>query len=430
MIAAVSSAPGRAAVGIVRASGPAAALDAVVARILSGPLPDRQLVLRRLRGSDGTVLDRALVVRFAGPRSYTGEDVLELHLHGNPVLLREALRALVDAGARPADPGEFTRRALAHGRLDLVQAEAVDALIRAPSLQAARLAQRHLGGELVERLAAWRDQLLTLAVALEALVDFPEDVDEGALLRDLDGVGTLRARMQELADSADRGRRLVQGCRVVLAGPVNAGKSTLFNALVGHRRAIVSPTAGTTRDVVSEVVDWGGLSFRLEDTAGRRAAVDGVEAEGIARSVAAEQSADVVLQVRDARSIEGEFDGDGLGVATHADLLDGPARERLTAGGWLLVSPPQGEGLDALWACLEASAGAGEDELLLHTERQRQALLQAAAALADAEPLGLAEPVLCADAVRRAGEALEELAGSWSSDAVLDALFTRFCIGK
>ncbi len=431
VIAAVSSPPGRGAVGIVRASGPADSLDSVISRLLPGaPLPDRRLVLRSLRAPDGSVLDRALAVRFVGPRSYTGEDVLELHLHGNPVLLREALRALVLAGARVAEPGEFTRRALGNGRLDLVQAEAVDALIRAPSLQATRLAQRHLGGELKQRLTAWRDELLTLAVALEALVDFPEDVDEGQLSAGLGSVAALRLQMEQLAASTERGRRLVDGCRVVLAGPVNAGKSTLFNALLGHRRAIVSAVPGTTRDVVSESVDWAGLSFRLEDTAGRREGVDAVEAEGISRSVAAEALADLVLQVRDGRAVQGPWDEPDFGVATHADLLDAERRTQLEAWGWQLVSPSEEPGIEALRQRLLDSAAGDTDELLLHTERQRQALLQAAAALAEAEPFGLDEPVLCAEAVRRSGTALEELAGAWTSEGVLDALFTRFCIGK
>ncbi len=425
-IVAVSSPPGRGAVGVVRVSGPEAAVQALCRAVVPGPLPDRQAVLRRVLGPSGALLDRALVLRFVAPRSYTGEGVVEVHLHGNPLLLEACVQAFVAAGARPAQPGEFTRRAVAHGRLDLVEAEAVDAVVQAATLQAVRAAQRHLGGELSSRLTAWRDSLLELAVVLEALVDFPEDVDEPGLGSRLDALPALAQAMEELALTFAAGRRGVLGARVVLSGPVNAGKSTLFNALLGHDRAIVSEQAGTTRDVVSEPVTWGGVALRLEDTAGQRDAVDPVEAQGVQRSLRAVDAADLVLEVRDARELlEGgaePVDPARLAVATHCDLADPPP-------GWLAVAPDR-DLAELRAAVVDRLSLADPGDLIVHTERQKNALVAAALGTRNAAAHGAEEPVLCAVFVREAGTALDELLGAWTSESVLDALFSRFCIGK
>ena len=432
-IVTISTPRGRGAIGIVRISGSGPQVDALLHHLIGAPaqrLVDRQLQLVTVRIA-GAVLDRGLVVRFFGPRTYTGQDVAELHLHGNPVLLTQVVEALQDAGARAARPGELTRRAVQNGRLSLLDAEGVDALIRAPGRAAVQLAARQRGGELTQRLERWRDDLLTVAVALEAAVDFPEDVDEADIAQDLARLVALATSMARLADTARSGRLLLAGVRVVLTGPVNAGKSTLFNALLGHDRSIVSPRPGTTRDLVAESVEWDGVVYRLEDTAGLRQAADPIEAEGVERTGRAVEQADVVVVVRDGRAVEGP--ASGVGVATHADLLDESTRSRLLGGGWLLVATPQGAGLDAVQEAITAAAGASAvatQDVVLTTVRQGQALSEAVAALDDAITAGAEEVVLSAVAVRRAGRALEELIGAWPEERVLDELFSRFCIGK
>ena len=431
-IVTISTPRGRGAIGIVRISGSSAQVEALLRGCVgdTSRLTDRQLALCSVR-MGGELVDRGLVVWFRGPRTYTGEDVAELHLHGNPAILERVLQGLIEAGARAAGPGEFTRRAVLRGRLSLLDAEAIDALVRAPGVAAARVAGRQLGGELTGQLEAWREQLLVVAVALEAAVDFPEEVEDSEIRGDLARIGDLRRSMAQLAGTARAGRRLLDGVRVVLTGPVNAGKSTLFNALLGHDRAIVSPRPGTTRDLVSESVEWDGVLYRLEDTAGLRDALDPVEVEGVSRSGRAVEAADVVVQVRDARSIDEELPG--LSVATHADLLDDSAIDALSASGWLPVSAPNGSGLDAVRDAVRSAAGVADalsGDLVLHTVRQARALELAVAALDDALRSGAHEIVLSAVAIRRAGRALEELVGAWPEERVLDDLFSRFCIGK
>jgi len=428
VIVAVSTPPGTGAIGTVRLSGPAEAIDRAVATLLGVPLaPRRATLVTVLDPRDGAPIDRGVAVRFAGPASYTGDDVVELDLHGSPAILEATVSAAIAAGARPAGPGEFTRRAVLHGKLDLVEAEAVDALVHADSLAAARAAGRHLGGELSDRLGALRASMMEVASSIEALVDFPDEVDDADLAPDLDRLHSLASATEALAGTFAAGARLARGLRVVLAGPVNAGKSTLFNALLGHARAITSAVPGTTRDVVSESVTWGGHTVRLEDTAGRRDAVDPIEVEGIARTAGATARADLVLEVRDGRTAPGSVSG--LGVATHVDLLDADARELLRVGGWHLVAAPEGAGIDELRAAIVARAEAPPG-LLLHTARQHEAVTRAASALRAASEAGIDEPVLAAVSIRAAGRALEELVGGWTDEQVLDTLFERFCIGK
>ncbi len=436
-IVAPSTAPGRAAISVLRLSGSAAALDPILAQTLpgSGDLDTQRLRLARLvHPSGGEVIDQALVVRFRAPRSYTGEDLVEFHLHGNPLLVERALDALVAAGARLAGPGEFTRRAVANGRMDLVEAEATHALIQAQSEAALRAARRHLGGELQERLSTWRNRLLGVAVALEAIVDFPEEVDEAELQADLAALVALSASMRNLAATAEAGRGAVAGFRVAFVGPPNAGKSTVFNALLGHERALVSEHAGTTRDVVSEQLHIDGLCFRLEDTAGERRAEDPLEAAGIARTQRARELADRVLAVRNGQEIRPDdaLPEEGLPVATRGDLLDERLAAALGRAGWIVVGAPALLGLDELKAALVASAQSEGDleGLVLHTRRQQGALFAAAQAVDRGLAAGSEEPAIAAVEVRGAGRALEELVGMWSSEAVLDTLFERFCIGK
>ena len=441
-IAATSTPPGRGAIGVLRLSGSPEAVARIAGAVLGGrPLKPREALLRTLRHPQtGMVIDRGIALRFEAPRSYTGEEVLELHLHGAPVVLRLGLEALVAAGARLAEPGEFTRRAVTNGRLNLAQAEAVGALVQASSAAAVRLAQRHLGGELGERLGGWRAGLLAAAASLEALVDFPEDVPASELRAGVALLDDLEPAMEALATSYRAGRRAVQGARVVLRGPVNAGKSSLFNLLLGHDRAIVSAQPGTTRDLVAEHLEWEGLALRLEDTAGQRESSDLIELDGMQRSARAASAADLVLAVRDARTLAFTKDQHGrteessetLWIATHADHLNGKAQRRAALAGWLVVDARRGDPAPVRRAVLRAlnTPAGSTDELLLHTERQRDAMERARAAVAEARSFGDAEPVLAAQALRRAGRALSELLGGWSDEAVLDELFARFCVGK
>jgi len=425
-IVAVSTPSGRGAVGIVRLSGPSGRLDPVLSGLLGDvDLAARRMVLANVLDADGEPIDRGLVVRFPGPRSYTGEEVVELHLHGNPTLLAAVVDRACALGARAAGPGEFTRRAVLHGQVDLVQAEAIDALIRAESVDAAKLARRHLDGELQAGLRELRDALIVVAAALEASVDFPEEIEPHELAPDLANLEAVRGRLAELEASFHAGRRLVEGARVVLSGPVNAGKSTLFNALLGHDRAIVSEHPGTTRDVVSETVVWDGVPVRLEYTAGIREAADPVEVVGIERSRSARRGADVVIEVRDGIN---PSDVKGLRVASRGDLLTVEGRAALVDAGWLVASPTDVAAVKR--AVVEACRRDAPDGTLLHTARQRDGVRRAREALDEALAVGTDEPVLAALAIRDAGRALEELVGTWVDEAVLDRLFERFCIGK
>jgi len=431
-IVTISTPRGRGAIGIVRISGSSSDVERLLRHLIgrtTDRLVDRQLHIAAIRIADELV-DRGLVVWFRGPGTYTGQDLAELQLHGNPVILEQVLEALIAEGARAAGPGELTRRAVQSGRMSVLDAEGIDALIRAPGRAATRVAGRQLGGELTARLEGWREELVTVAVALEAAVDFPDDIEEEEIAGDLARIASLVPAMARLADTARSGRLLLSGVRVVLSGPVNAGKSTLFNALLGHDRAIVSATPGTTRDLVAESVEWDGVVYRLEDTAGVRRARDPVEAAGVARTGRAVDDADVLVTVRDGRRVDGP--AVGLSVATHQDLLDDQQREALRATGWLLVDGLRETGLGELRSAIAGAAGAsaGPGDVVLTTVRQGRALRTAMDALEEALAAGEDEIVLAAVAVRRAGRALEELIGAWPEERVLDELFSRFCLGK
>ena len=447
-IVAIASASGRSAIGILRVSGSSKALDAIASEVIrpvhSRPAEPRHVQLVDLVDPrDGSLIDRGLVVRFTGPASYTGEDVLELSLHGNPVLLSVALEAICSAGARAAGPGEFTRRAVMHGKMDLVEAEGVDAVINAQSVRGAALAQRHLGGELSRRIARWRADLLTIAAALEALVDFPEEVEAREVDEVLGQLALRRAEIARLSESFRAGRQLVAGWRVAITGPVNAGKSTLFNLLLDYDRAIVSAQPGTTRDLVAETVEWAGSCLRIEDTAGIRAAGDPVEREGISRSQASVQQADLVVEVRDGRAVGPGSDGrreagpsddaiPRVWVATHGDLLGDGEGDRLVQEGWLVTSSIDGGGLALLRSeVLDRLRGdVADGELLIHTVRQQRALQKALSAIDEAVGYSGEEPALSAVALRGSIESLGELSDRWDNEEVLDAMFSRFCIGK
>jgi tRNA modification GTPase len=444
-IVAVATGETRSAIGVIRLSGQADRIDAVLRRCvrLHSPYP---LIAGRVRRFDlldpttGEEIDEGLLLRFEAPRSYTGEDVIELSLHGNPVLLELGLEALQSAGARAAGPGEFTRRAVIHGKLNLIEAEAVALTIEADGRAAARLARRHLGGELTSRIEQWKQQVLVAAAGLEASIDFPEEIEEDELAESLGALAACRMAMSQLAASYSAGRGLVRGLCVVILGPVNAGKSTLFNALLDYDRAIVSPLAGTTRDLLGEAVEWAGLSLRIEDTAGLRSTADPLELAGISRSEQAASRADLTIQVRDGREVDPgvplitsqQDPVPPLWVATHGDLIDSGALAALRTAGWIVVQPGSVGAVESVRLAVGAALTStdSQDGLMIHSARQHQALTAATASLCNAVDHGVEEPVLAAFALRAASDSLEEFLGRWDSEEVLDVLFERFCIGK
>ena len=445
-IFALSSAPGRAALSVVRLSGPAAgeALQAMTGRRLPEP---RRGVLSRVRDpeSDET-LDYALVLWFPGPKSETGEDIAELQLHGAPSVVAAVLQALGRLpGLRPAEAGEFTRRAFLNGRMDLTAVEGLADLIAAETALQRRQALLQAGGALARRAAEWRARLLRQLAELEAVIDFPEEDLPPEAAAALGEESAAVAREMEVAVAgAARGERLRQGLRVVLLGPPNAGKSTLLNALAGRDAAIVAETPGTTRDVLEVALDLGGVPVTLVDTAGlRAAAADAVEAEGMRRSRLQAEAGDILLWLEDGSAPPereaagllpeaGVLTGAGgsalLRVATKADrpdFMDRPVD--------LIISVRTGRGLSDLESRLRSLAegllwsGAGAAPLVTR-ERQRAAVAEAAAALRRLPTA--AGPELQAEELRAALQALGRLVGRVDVEDLLEVIFRDFCIGK
>ncbi|MCP3102976.1 tRNA modification GTPase [Myxococcus sp. K15C18031901] len=462
-IVALATAPASGAVGILRLSGPAA-LE--VGRRLAPGVPasptPRHAYLAHFVDADGRVLDEGLFLYFRAPASFTGEDVVELQAHGGPRLLRLLMaRALEDGLARPATPGEFTRRAFLNGRIDLTRAEAVADLVAADSEAAVRAAAAGLSGALATRVRGLEAPLRALHADLEGVLNFPDEAegaDEDAASR----VSAFRARAEALIAEAGHGRLVRQGARVALYGPVNAGKSTLFNRLVGEARALVDDEPGTTRDALEARVEWSGLGVTLFDTAGLRETPGRVEALGIARTRALLSGVDLAVLVlppgtpdedaerwgRDAGAtpvlrVDGKCDVGAREDGARADGAPASRDEAVAVSSPPLDSPPSpprprvsgltGEGVDALrealltrlWGTNTPSAVA------LVSERHADALRRASEALSRAESASrLSTLEVVSGEVALALEALGEVSGTSASEALIDAIFQRFCIGK
>jgi tRNA modification GTPase len=436
-IVAIATAPGAGGVGIVRLSG--ADARAIGERICGRKLQVRTAQYARFTDADGDTLDDGIALYFAGPASFTGDDVVELQGHGGPVLLRELVARCVALGARQAGPGEFSQRAFLNGKLDLAQAEAIADLIAAGDARAARAARRSLEGAFSQRVDALMAQLLAIRVHVEAAIDFADE--------SLDTLGgtALFGRLQQARDTltqlrgdAERGRKLRDGLHVVLVGPPNAGKSSLLNALARSERAIVTDIAGTTRDVLQETIRIDGVELTLVDTAGLRHADDAIEAEGIRRARGELARADLALAVLDARDPDAgrsALAADLAGVPqvlwlhNKADLL--PAPPRLAADA-LAVSARTGMGLAVLHQRLYALAGGGAGEGAFSARaRHVQALASAEEWLAQAAvELSVERLELAAEALLRAHDALGEIGGRIDADGLLGHIFTSFCIGK
>ncbi len=436
-IVAVATPPGRGGVGIVRVSG---ALAADIATAMCGRCPPpRSATLTDFRDVDEVVLDRGLALYFPAPRSFTGEDVLELHAHGSPPLLAALLRRCVELGARHARPGEFSERAFHHGKLDLIQAEAVADLIAAGSEAAARAAMRSLSGAFSARVNELLETLIALRVYVEAALDFPEDEIDFLSEGDVAGrTATLCSEVIALRTEAERGVRLNDGLHVVLLGRPNAGKSSLLNALAGDERAIVTALPGTTRDLLREPIDIGGVAVTVVDTAGLREARNAIEIEGMRRARAEALRADLALLVIDAargdqaRALAAEIPSGipTLVIRNKIDLLPTASAE---AQDTLDVSALTGAGLEKLRAALRQHAGIGEGSEGTFSARARHlaALDQVAERLRDAvEHAQHGAGELLAEELRRAQDALGEITGAFSADQLLGEIFSSFCIGK
>ena len=430
----------------MRCSGPGA--RAIAARVFRSrePLRDRVVTYGTVVGADGTPIDRGLALAMDAPRTVTGEDVIELHVHGSPVVARETLRALLQAGARAAGPGEFTRRAFLNGKLDLSAAEAVADVIDAESRAAARAAQANLAGGLRAAIDAARAALASMLEELAGAIDYPDEVPEPPRERVRDAVDGVDAQLAALARDWERGRFVREGVSLAIVGPPNAGKSSLLNALLGEERAIVSEFAGTTRDVIEETFAVDGVQVRVLDTAGLRESDEPIERIGIERARRALGAAAVALIVvdgslaldRDARDVLATtrgrervvlFNKRDLGTVGYDAREDAergalsgsvfePAtlaavRAAIAQAGW------HGETLDLARPHLASARQAGA------VARAREALHHARATLAAQEPVDLIVPELLG-----ALAALGEITGAAATEALLDGVFARFCIGK
>ncbi len=440
-IAAIASAPGAAGVGVLRVSGPA--VPGIARALLGRPPEPRHAHFAAFRDGAGELIDRGLLLYFPAPASYTGEHVLELQGHGNTVLLDALLRRTCELGARLARPGEFTERAFLNGKLDLAQAEAVADLIAAGSQAGARAALRSMEGVFSRKVEDLLQALIALRVHVEAAIDFPEEeidfLADPAIARQLQ---SLRAQLTDLLRETQRGVRLTDGLRIAIIGRPNAGKSSLLNALAGSDRAIVTDIAGTTRDVLREQLAIDGVSLELADTAGLRDTDDPVEREGVRRARQELTRADVALLVTDAAGAEDDqrlFAGvqaqiERIVLVNKIDLDRRPAHSEHRDGAWWLwASVRTGDGIDRLRAHLKQLAGAGSGEGAFSARRRHVLALERVAEHLDRTADVLRDihaGELAAEELRHAQHALGEITGTYSSDDLLGAIFSSFCIGK
>lgn len=434
-IYALSTPPGRSGVAVVRLSGIGSGgiLDALAGL----PRPKaRQAALRTLRSPDGQLIDRALVLWFPGPASFTGEDCAELHLHGGPAVIEAALAALDESGAIPAEPGEFTRRAFENDKLDLTEAEGLADLIEAETEGQRIQALAQMSGSLKALYEGWREDLISAMASIEGEIDFPdeEDVPDALSHRAYAPLSDLIRSMQEHLDDGRRGERVRTGFSIALIGAPNAGKSSLLNKLARREAAIVTDIPGTTRDIVEVRITMAGFPVIISDTAGLREAVDAIEAEGVRRALDRADNADLRIGVVDARSdadlldLRGRLKDDDLLVLNKLDL----APEKSADGAYRL-SAKSGQGVDALEARIEAIVRdrlSARELPALSRARHRRAVETALHALQRCRDQLALAPELAGEDARLAVRALESLTGRVDVEDILDRVFSQFCIGK
>jgi len=438
-IAAIATAPGRAGIGVVRVSG---AQVTAIAQALIGKLPPPRLAtLANFIEADGSVIDQGIALYFVAPHSFTGEDVLELQGHGGPAVMQRVLARCLEAGARMAQPGEFTRRAYLNDKLDLAQAESVADLIDASSAQAAKSAMRSLQGEFSREIHTLVQGLIDLRMLVEATLDFPEEeIDFLEAAHAKQKLAAICEQLQRVLNKAKQGALLREGLQVVLIGQPNVGKSSLLNRLAGDEVAIVTPVAGTTRDTVREEIQIEGIPLHIIDTAGLRETQDEVEKIGIARTWAAVGKAQLALVIIDA--VRGQAAEDqailhklpsGLPVLRVYNKIDlvGEAPHLARDGEAVYLSAKTGEGLALLHDRLLQLAGwqAGEEGVYTARERHLQALYSAKLKLEIAEK-NWQQLELLAEELKLAQHALSSITGEFSADDLLGEIFSRFCIGK
>ena len=441
LIVAIATAPGRGGIGIIRVSGPH--LVSLIKGVVGRLLPPRQAVLSPFVDSRGEVIDQGIALYFPAPRSYTGEDVLELQGHGGPVVLRELLKRCLELGARPARPGEFTERAYLNDKLDLAQAESVADLIDAATAQAARSAMRSLQGTFSQRVEELAQAVIDLRALVEASLDFPEeDID---LLKQADTGGKLAAvsaTLEELLGASRQGSLLREGIHIVLAGRPNVGKSSLLNRLAGEELAIVTEIPGTTRDIIRQSINLDGVPAHVIDTAGLHESDDPVEKLGIERAWGAIRKADLVVLMIDAtrgeqaadRAILNELPG-GLPCVRVMNKIDlakhQPGREQSKGATTVWLSAKTGAGVSLLQQAILETAGwrADGEGLFMARERHVEALRQSGDHLGRASK-EVDRLELMAEELRLAQVSLGAITGEFTSDDLLGTIFSRFCIGK
>ncbi len=459
-IVAIATAPGVGGVGIVRLSGPAS--FEIAAALFSRPLQPRRMTHCLLRDAAGDLVDEGMAVSFLGPASFTGEDVVEWHGHGGPVVLQQAVATCQAHGARLARPGEFSERAFLNGKLDLAQAEAIADRLASGSVAAARGAMTSLQGRFSALVTELADQLMTARLFVEATLDFPdeEDVDRGEEFGLTERLVGVQQALGTLMQDTRCAVTLNQGVTIAILGAPNAGKSSLLNALSGEDRAIVTEIAGTTRDVLPVDLVIGGLPVRLIDTAGIRQTDDPVEAEGVRRALEQAKRADIVLLVDDAvtvdaarpndrynlfqsvvedldRSFWSEVESRVIRVASKADLASTTVETEQLVGQPISTSVVTGAGIDELVEALLRKVGledgfAREGSAFTARARHLEALAECAAALTRAQDTLDAQDggVLLAEELRAAHDALGRILGRVTPDDLLGVIFSQFCIGK